>query len=188
MRAKDEEAREAARALGVDDVVHFQLPDMPMRVIPIQPRWEERLFPEGKYQLELLGEPVACGNGLRKAYLSRSLNRRVRRGDLILFYRSRDLQRIRFVGVVEDTLASANHLDLARFVGTRTVYSVEEIRQMTANGVREVNAVLLRQARRVEPGWTLRELRENEVMAKPPQSIQRVPEPGARWLRQRLAA
>jgi hypothetical protein len=47
-------------------------PDVPMHIVPIQPQWEERLFPEGRRQLELVGENAACGNDLRKAYLSRA--------------------------------------------------------------------------------------------------------------------
>jgi predicted transcriptional regulator len=161
--------------------------DVPIHVIPIQPQWEERLFPEGKIQLDLMEGTVACGNGLRKAYLSRSLNRSVSRGDIVLFYRSGDLQAVRFVGVVESTRATSDYRELGRFVGTRTVYTAEEIKEMTENGAHEVNAILMWQARKIEPPWRLKELTDNSVFARPPQSIQAVPEKGARWVRKRLA-
>jgi ribosomal protein S18 acetylase RimI-like enzyme len=162
--------------------------EVPMHIVPIQPRWEERLFPEGTSQLELLGGPAACGNGLRKAYLTRSPNRRVHRGDLALFYRSEDMQAVRFIAVVEDTLASDDYREIARFVGTRTVYTVQEIQVMTENGVRTVNAILMRQARRLEPPWELHGLITQQVVRKAPQSIQRVSEEeGAKWIRERLA-
>jgi ribosomal protein S18 acetylase RimI-like enzyme len=162
--------------------------EVPMHVIPIKPRWEERLFPEGRTQLDLLRQAVACGNGLRKAYLSRSLNRRVSRGDIVLFYRSTDMQAVRFIGVVEGTRATSDYLELGKFVGTRTVYTAKEIEEMTQNGAHEVNAILMWQARQVEPEWHLTELISNKVFAKPPQSIQAVPEEGAEWVRSRLAA
>ena len=43
--------------------------NVPIHIVPIKPEWEERLFPEGRMQLELVGENAACGNDLRKAYL-----------------------------------------------------------------------------------------------------------------------
>ena len=100
--------------------------DVPIYVVPIQPHWEERLFPEGALQLGLFGDNAACGNGLRKAYLSRASTQQLASGDLLLFYRSQDEQAVRFVCVVEETLRSSDHLRLASFVGTRTVYSEED--------------------------------------------------------------
>jgi ribosomal protein S18 acetylase RimI-like enzyme len=161
---------------------------VPIHVVPIQPQWEERLFPEGKLQLDLLHTYAACGNGLRKAYLSRSFNRQVQVGDILLFYRSSDLQAVRFVAVVEDILVSPDHLEIARFVGTRTVYSVKEIADLTQNGAREVNAILMRQSRQLEPSWALQELRGHGVFLRPPQSIQSAREEGAEWVRNQLAA
>jgi ribosomal protein S18 acetylase RimI-like enzyme len=161
---------------------------VPIHVVPIKPKWEQRLFPEGRLQMDLLSQYVACGNGLRKAYLSNSLNRTVSRGDLVLFYRSEDVQEIRFVGVVEDTLATSDYLEIAQFVGTRTVYSEEEIQELTANGQKVVNAILFRQSPQLEPGWPLRDLVANGVFRRAPQSIQQVREDGAEWVRQRLSA
>jgi GNAT superfamily N-acetyltransferase len=161
-------------------------PNVAMHVVPIRPHWEERLFPEGKLQLDLFGGSAACGNGLRKAYISGSLNRQVNRGDLALLYRSQDAQAVRFIAVVEDTFASADYLEVARFVGTRTVYTVEEIQDMTKNGTREVNAVLMRQARRIDPPWSLVTLQKQRVLSRAPQSIQKVWEEGAEWIRAQL--
>lgn len=105
-----------------------------------------------------------------------------------MFYRSTDMQAIRFVGVVESTYATTDYLELGKFVGTRTVYSAEEIQAMTENGGREVNAILTWQARKVQPGWRLKDLMDNKVVARAPQSIQAVPEGGAQWVRDRLGA
>jgi ribosomal protein S18 acetylase RimI-like enzyme len=161
--------------------------NVPMHVIPIQPRWEDRLFPEGRFQLDLLGNYAACGNGIRKAYLSHAKSRRVLRGDIVLFYRSTAARQVRFIAVVEASFASSANLELSRFVGTRTVYTAEEIRDMTENGKREVSAILMRQSRKVEPGWTLKELVEHNVIVRAPQSIQSVPEKGTLWLREQLS-
>lgn len=162
--------------------------DVPMHIIPIQPQWEERLFPEGRRQLELIGENAACGNDLRKAYLSRASTGQLGRGDLVLFYRSRDERAVRFVAVVESTLRSADASEIVRFVGTRTVYTAEEIEEMTANGRRNVLAVLMRQARHLEPAWSVDMLIENEVIVRAPQSIQSISDQGAEWIRSVLSA
>jgi GNAT superfamily N-acetyltransferase len=162
--------------------------DVPMHIIPIQPQWEERLFPEGRRQLELIGANAACGNDLRKAYLSRAGTQQLERGDLVLFYRSGDERAVRFVAVVEDTLRSADASEIVRFVGTRTVYTAEEIEEMTAGGRRDVLALLIRQARHLDPPWPVDTLIENNVILRAPQSIQGIPNEGAEWIRTELAA
>lgn len=167
---------------------HHLNTDVPMHIVPIQPRWEERLFPEGSVQLGLFGENAACGNGLRKAYLSRSSSRQVERGDIVLFYRSNDERAVRFVAVVEDTKRSCDPVQLATFVGTRTVYSAEEIEELSRGGRKEVAAMLLRQSRFLEPGLPYTELLSNGVVSGPPQATQGVPEKGAAWVRSVLSA
>lgn len=162
--------------------------DVPMHIIPIQPHWEERLFPEGRLQLELIGENAACGNDLRKAYLSRAGTLRLDRGDLVVFYRSGDVRAVRFVAVVEDALCSADASEIVRFVGTRTVYTAEEIEEMTDGGRRNVLAVLIRQARHLDPAWYVQKLVTNGVIVRAPQSIQSIPTKGAEWIRQALSA
>jgi RimJ/RimL family protein N-acetyltransferase len=161
--------------------------DAPMHIIPIQPQWEERLFPEGRLQLEIIGENAACGNDLRKAYLSHASSQRLSRGDLILFYRSSDERAVRFVAVVESTLRSADASEIVSFVGTRTVYTADEIEEMTDGGRRDVLAVLLRQARHLNPGWSVNDLIANGVIGRAPQSIQSIPDKGAEWIRTALS-
>ena len=160
----------------------------PMHVVPIQPRWEDRLFPEGRIQLKLLDSYPACGNGLRKAYLSRAASRQVQRGDILLFYRSEDEQAVRFVCVVESTLVSNDWADIAQFVGTRTVYSEEEIRDIAGMATSSVLALLMRQSRFIEPGWAIKQLVSNHVVSRAPQSIQAVSREGAELVRKQLAA
>ena len=110
--------------------------DVPIHILPIQPRWEDRLFPEGREQEELFSQYYACGNGIRKAYLSQARSRSVAPGHLLLFYRSWDYRAVRFVAVVEDAITSSDAQTIAAFVGTRTVYRAEDIQAMTENGSR----------------------------------------------------
>jgi len=66
-------------------------------LVPIRPDYHERMFLGFKQQLtlpEMLGELEIPGNAIDKAYLSNFIIRKIQQGDLILFYRSQDIQKI----------------------------------------------------------------------------------------------
>jgi len=150
-------------------------------VVPIQPPYHAALFPETEQQAGLYLR--SCGNGLRKAYLSRSSTRELLAGDVLLFYRSRAKQGIRVVGVVEETVVSRTPLVLAREVGRRTVYSLGEIERMCS---RAVLAILFRQSRVLDNPIGRDELLEHQALGGAPQSISRVKAASIGWLRERL--
>ena len=165
-----------------------------MYVIPIEPQWHDQLFPErapvpDSAQLPLFPaeEPLThpWGNALRKAYLCRSVTKTIEPGDVVFFYRSRDHQSISAVGIVEDVLRSNNTDELIRFVGRRTVYTPAEIGHMTRS-VRGVLALRFRQDRFLEPALGLTELRHAGVLEAWPQSITRLRQKAATWMRDRL--
>ena len=154
-------------------------------VIPIQPRYHARLFPDHPREpARLLLDDDPFGNALRKAYLSRSPIAPLPRGATILFYRSDDWQAITTVGVVEQSMRSGDPSAIAAFSGQRTVYSYDEIEGMTRP---TALAVLFRQDRLLESPWTLDRLVAAGVLNGPPQSITRVhSEEGIEWLTTRL--
>ena len=156
-------------------------------VIPIQPRYHGRLFPDHPHeQARLLPDDDPFGNALRKAYLSRSLIAPLPRGATILFYRSDDWQAITAVGVVEQSMRSGDPSAVAAFAGQRTVYSYREIETMTHPAAL---AILFRQDRLLDSPWPLNGLRAAGVLNAPPQSITQVhSEDGIEWLTSRLAA
>ena len=156
-------------------------------VIPIQPRFHARLFPDHPHeQARLLPDDDPFGNALRKAYLSRSPIAPLPRGATVLFYRSDDWQAITAAGVVEQSMRFGDAPDVAAFAGQRTVYSYEEIETMAH---RAVLAILFRQDRLLDPPWPLDDLRAAGVLNAAPQSITQVhSEEGIQWLTSRLAA
>ena len=156
-------------------------------VIPIQPRYHGRLFPDHpREQARLLPDDDPFGNALRKAYLSGSPIAPLPRGATVLFYRSDDWQAITAAGVVEQSMRSGDAPDVAAFAGQRTVYSYEEIETMAR---RAVLAILFRQDRLLDSPWPLRDLRAASVLNAAPQSITQVhSEEGIQWLTSRLAA
>ena len=104
-------------------------------LVPIRPNYHERLFLGFKQQLtipELLGELEIPGNTIDKAYLSNSTIRRVERGDLLLFYRSQDFQKITSIGVVEEVhQGRLDSQEVQQILGKRTVLNKLEIENIT---------------------------------------------------------
>lgn len=162
---------------------HIDL-DQKIYAIPIKPKFHRVLFPELEDQPPLIPGEHPFGNSLRKAYLSRSPIAPLPAGSVIAFYRSHDLSAITCIGVVEKAIRSRDPDEIAAFVGTRTVYTYEEIVDMCASG--EVLAVLFRQAMPMTPPARLEELKARGVLQAPPQSITQLKEDARTWLKLRL--
>jgi ribosomal protein S18 acetylase RimI-like enzyme len=159
----------------------------PAFIVPIVPRFHERLFPETpQQQMNLLAGHEAHGNGLRKAYLCRSNTRSIRRGDLLYFYRSQQDQGITAVGVVEGVNSLSDPTAIVRAVGNRTLYSFEEVAEMTQDGDKEVLAISFRQAKILTSPVSTHLLMQNGVLLAPPQNTQLIPHGGAEWIARRV--
>ena len=152
-------------------------------VVPIQPQYHRTLFPELQATQQLF-DSQPHGNALRKAYLCHSIIRRLRPGDTILFYRSRDAQAIDVAAVVEQTFVSSDAEQIAALVGKRTVYSFEYIQSMVEES--PVLAILFRQAKLFPQGISLSVLTEHRVLRAQPQSICTIRGEGEEWLHQRM--
>ncbi len=153
-------------------------------VIPIQPRYHRILFPEAEPQRPLLPGDRPSGNSIRKAYLCRASTRRIAPGDLLVFYRSGDMQALTVVGVAEEVAASVCPQHIAAFVGKRTVYQYSHIREMCVDG--EVLAILFRYAHRVTDPVSLTELEQRKLLTAAPQSLQQLRKGDKPWLIKRL--
>lgn len=164
-------------------------------IIPIQPTYHEALFPDAPRepdpQLHFPGldpplAPQPYGNALRKAYLSKAAIRTIEPGATLLFYRSDDLRAVTAVGVLEGQVVSADPAQLLDFVGTRTVYSADEVVTMASE--RHVLALRFRQDRFLEPPITIDELTGARAVTRAPQSIHRVRQEAIPWLISRIGA
>ena len=157
--------------------------NVPAFIIPIKPVYHSLLFPELEPQLELMPGRRPFGNSIRKAYLSNAPTRSIKPGANILFYRSEDWQSITCLGVVENTLISSSPIEIARYVGKRTVYTFADIEALCK---REVLSILFRQSRVLKKPIHLKELLANDVLKKPPQTIVTVPRESLKWLWDRI--
>ena len=101
-------------------------------IVPILPVYHNKLFTDySKRQVtlaEYADEFVIEGNTIKKAYLSHSNIKRMQRGDIILFYRSEDLQAITSLGVVEAVYSDIEDTgQILQIAGKRTVFSRGEV-------------------------------------------------------------
>lgn len=163
-------------------------------IIPIRPEYAEDLFPDAPTEPDPqlyfpgLGPPRVprpYGNALRKAYLCRAAIRSLLPGATLLFYRSDDVQAVMAVGVLEGHLVSSDPAELLDFVGTRTVYSAEEVVETASQS--QVLALRFRQDRFLEPPITIDELKRAQAVKRAPQSIHHVRQEAIPWLTSRIS-
>lgn len=67
------------------------------------------------------------GNTNKKAYSFHSKIKMIRKGDIILFYRSKDRKSIQCIGIVEDVLFSENIDEVFPVIAKRAVYSYSDL-------------------------------------------------------------
>jgi hypothetical protein len=116
--------------------------------VPIQPDYHRQLFPEIAFGAELPLFPSSTfspmlahgsvrtpGNTIRKVYLCRAKITRLRSGDLVFFYMSKDeayaaSQSITTVGVVEQVADVTSAGELIKQTAKRSVFSGEDLTSM----------------------------------------------------------
>lgn len=144
-------------------------------IVPIQPQFHNRLFIEYDYpgkQLtfnDFLGELIVEGNTIKKAYLCHSKHKQLRNGDILLFYRSTDRKELTSLGVVENVYRNLNDVNtIIKYVGKRTVYSIEDINSMAH---KPVTVILFTWHIDLKKTIPYGELLKKGILRGPPQSI-----------------
>jgi hypothetical protein len=161
-----------------------KLEDNPLFIVPIRPVYHELLFPEVEPQGHLFPGHAACGNSIKKAYLCHASLRSIRTGNNLLFYRSGDVRGATVIGIVEDTRRSSCATSIIYYVGRRTVYSAKQIADMCRHN--PVLAIKFRQVAFLPSPILRADLEDGGCIAGVPQSIQRIPRRGVKWLRQNI--
>jgi hypothetical protein len=158
--------------------------------VPIRPDYHRRLFPEIAFATKLPlfptetlvpilphGEERTPGNTIRKAYLCRAKITRIRPGDVLFFYMSKDhsyaaSQSITTVGIAERVINVTTTDDLIKHTAKRSVFSVEEMQGMKATVDTPVKMIDFLLVGHIQPSVRLETLVEMGVFSKrPPQSI-----------------
>lgn len=147
-------------------------------LVPITPDYHDILFPDyfsqRSAQLQLFGSPQQyIGNAIKLAYLCSSQTKSIAPGDILLFYRSRDEKVVTTIGVVENFSVSSDPAEISAQVSRRTVYSFEQIADMTKN---EVKIILFRMIKHLQMPISFKELKERGILSGSAQSIVKLDE------------
>lgn len=168
----------------------FDGPGVRKFCIPIQPDYHRRLFPEIAFGVELPlfpsstfnpmlahGSARTPGNTIRKVYLCRAKITRLRPGDLVFFYMSKDeayaaSQSITTVGIVEHVVNVTSADELITQTAKRSVFSAEDLTRMAPSPHSPVKMIDFLLAGHSEPSVPLTKLVSTGIFnSRPPQSI-----------------
>ncbi|MBC2704684.1 GNAT family N-acetyltransferase [Desulfobacula sp.] len=155
-------------------------------IVPIKPEFHDVLFPEMREELSLFPDQKPCGNSIKKAYLSNSATKLLRPGDNVLFYRSKVKPSITAIGIVESFIRSTDANQIARFVGSRTVYRYVDIADMCMKSKKDTLAIKFRYVKNLESSIGIKELKKNSVLNGAPQSITKIKPERVEWIKQKL--
>jgi hypothetical protein len=158
--------------------------------VPIRPDYHRRLFPEIAFGSELPlfpnttfgpilthGPARTPGNTIRKVYLCRAKITRLRPGDLVMFYMSKDetyaaTQSITTVGVVEQVANVISAEELIKRTAKRSVFSADDLNAMQPSGLSPVKMIDFLLAGHSHPSVPLDTLTSAGIFTnRPPQSI-----------------
>lgn len=143
-------------------------------LIPIQPNFHDILFPDYENPGHALpeGHPKRhVGNAIKLAYLCHAVSKQPRPGDVVLFYRSRDLCAVTTMGIVESYVSSISADEIAQIVSRRTVYSEPQIAEMAQ---RETKVMLFRLIHHFDSAVSYHDLRRLRVVRGSIQSITKI--------------
>jgi predicted nucleic acid-binding protein len=104
-------------------------------IVPIYPVYHTNLLPDSILQQESpleYTENEPYRNAISKVYISRSFNKNLNAGDIIIFYRTGGYYRsvITTIGIVENVFTNIQNLDqFIRICRKRSVFSTEELKK-----------------------------------------------------------
>jgi len=143
-------------------------------LVPIKPLYHERLFPDFKGQMRITdySEINIPGNAIKKAYLSNSSIKRIKSGDILLFYRSHDQMAITSIGIVDkEPIHTTEPEEVVGIVGQRSVYMYDEIKDMAH---RPILVILFRHHLNFPNPLNLKYLNQHNIIKSAPQSIMEI--------------
>ncbi len=152
-------------------------------IIPIIPDYHHRLFTDYKSRQTTISEHshefVVEGNTISKAYLSHSKIKKIKPGDLLLFYRSKskksrskDQGEITSLGVVEEIYLDIKDIEeIEKLTRSRTVYTLQEIKDKVE---KQTMLILFRWHFHLPNPLKLNDLINMEILKAPPQSITQI--------------
>ena len=153
-------------------------------IIPIQPEYHEKLFTDFQIRRqsrlpEYMGEFVTEGNTIKKAYLTQSKIRKLKPGDIILFYRSKDIHAITSLGVVDQFNPDIAPAEIMRIIGKRSVYSRNDIERSIKNR----SIILFRHHFHFKENISFDTLKQAGILKGAPQTITEIDQAAYEWIK-----
>ncbi|MCY4263065.1 MAG: N-acetyltransferase, partial [Candidatus Dadabacteria bacterium] len=149
-------------------------PEVRKFIVPIKPQYHEDLFPDISWfarGLYVSDQTLynSQSNTIKKAYICHSSTRKIRPGDLLLFYRTHDRKSIECIGVIEQIYSGNDIEKVIPMVSKRTVYSRKEIQEW----LKKKTLILLFRLMQTFPAITSQELIKAGITG-PIQSIRNI--------------
>jgi ribosomal protein S18 acetylase RimI-like enzyme len=143
-------------------------------VVPINPDYHAKLFPEAAAICDGVESTGRPGNTIKKVYLCHSPNDQLLPGDLLFFYVTKAAdepsQCLTTIGVVEAVQKTRDFDEVRRLTAKRSVFSEAELRARVA-GDREIKVIDFLLIGHLQPTLSLTTLRKKKILASWPQSI-----------------
>lgn len=139
--------------------------------VPIIPAFHKKLFPDyiaasSTQQLSLfsvLDHKNSEGNSIKKAYICNAQTKKLKPGDILLFYRSHEGMCVTSVGTVEKVYYDQTNPDeIMKLIAKRTVFSIEDIKKLCDS---PVLVILFNHNFHLINDVTLRKLREDGIIS-----------------------
>lgn len=143
-------------------------------IVPIKPEHHEKLFTDYKKRNsmtldEYFGDSVIKGDTIKKAYITNSRVKNLKKGDILLFYRSDDYREITSLGVLDEfkkDLTSPE--EIINTVGNKTVYSEKEINEIAK---KPATVMIFNMHFHLSNPVSFDTLKKKEILKGPPQTI-----------------
>jgi len=147
-------------------------------IIPIRPEYHYRLFTDSEErqlsEIESKGF-LTEGNTIRKAYVCHAKIRKMKPGDIILFYLS-GKKTVTTLGIVESVDYNlSSGAEILRKVGKRTVYSAQELE---IKAQKPTVVIIFRYHFRLKNKVPFNSLKTDNILKGPPQSITQITQNG----------
>ena len=138
-KSDDTVEKEAIYVKNIKDKSQYpyvQLKDQGIFIFPVIPKYHKLLFEdaEGEYQISIddtQGKNTSA-NAIKKAFISNAKIKKIKSGDIVLFYASHNKKSITALGIVETTWnVFESQEEIFNIVRKRTAYDEEELKQVT---------------------------------------------------------
>ncbi|MDI6897158.1 hypothetical protein [Methanocella conradii] len=141
-------------------------------IVPIIPEYHDRLFQDYRHRQVSFNDYLydnPQGNTIKKAYLSNFKTRKIKPGDILLFYRTHDEQKVTSIGIVDSIHYGLSDVDeIWRLLDRdRSVYTYEEVEKYK----KPLNIIIFRHHFNFPKPVSREELIINGIIKHAPRSI-----------------